>query len=131
VFDDPSGAREFLSSELDTYTVSVGGDYYLFDANLSPFINAGIGWSWVDTNIPSGLPGSVCWWDPWLGYICSSNTPTHDESSFFYSAGAGLRVDFSRRNFLKVGYYRGWADYEKASGSPDNSSVRLELGFSF
>jgi len=90
-----------------------------------------VGWNWVDTNIPSGLPSTACWWDPWLGYICNTNTPTHDESSFFYSAGAGLRWDFSGSSFLKMGYYQGWMDYEKVSGSPDLTSLRLELGFSF
>jgi len=69
----------------------------------------------VDTNIPSGLPSTACWWDPWPGYICNTNTPTHDESSFSYIVGAGFRWDFSGSSFLKLDYYQGWVDYEKVS----------------
>jgi len=131
VLDDPSGTREFLSSSLDSFTASVGGEYYLTTGQLKPFLNGNVGWNRIDTNIPSGQPSIDCWWDPWFGYLCSGNVPTYDESSFYYGVGAGLRFDLSGNMFLKGGLYRNWLDYDNASGSSDVDFLRFELGFSF
>lgn len=125
------GRREFLSAEMDSFNVGFGGDFYFSTGRLSPFINATIGANYIDTNVPSGLPDTVCWWDPWYGYICSSNTPTHDEWSAFYGFGAGLRMDFGRSAFLKGGYYQNYMDFDNASGSNEMETWRIELGFKF
>ena len=30
--------------------------YHLIDGPLTPYVGAGIGWTWIDSNVPSGLP---------------------------------------------------------------------------
>jgi len=64
VLDDAEDTRQFLSIALDSFSASVGGEYYLNSCQLKPFLSANIGWNRIDTNIPSGLPDTVCWWDP-------------------------------------------------------------------
>lgn len=125
------GGIDQLSTELDSWNIGFGGDYYFLTGKFSPFINAGIGANYIDTNVPSGLPDTVCWWDPWYGYICAQDTPTHDEWSYFYSYGAGVRLDFGLSTFVKAGYYESVMDFDNASGSPKFTSWRLELGFKF
>jgi opacity protein-like surface antigen len=125
------GRSEFLSSEMDTFNVGLGGDFYFSTGRLSPFISGVVGANYIDTNIPSGLPDTVCWWDPWYGYVCISDTPTHDEWSFYYGVGAGLRLDFGQSAFIKAGYYQNYMDFDNASGSTEVESYRLELGFKF
>jgi len=56
--------------------------------SLSPL--AGIGWTWIDTNIPDGPPVGGCWWDPWWGYVCTTTYPTKTKSAFSYQATLGV-----------------------------------------
>jgi opacity protein-like surface antigen len=131
ILDDGNNTPVDISSRLDTYRFNVGGEYYLSDNVLSPFVAAGIGWSWIDSNVASGPPETVCYWDPWLGYICTTVRPTYTENTFTYNAGAGLRYDLNGNNFLKLGYYQTWSDFDNADGSSSIGTIRAELGFKF
>lgn len=117
--------------EMDNLTLLFGGDYYLTRGQLSPFINANFGWSWLDSNIPKGRPSTGCWWDPWWGYVCSSYQNTHSENSMFYGLGLGARFDISRKSFVKVGYYETWMDWDNIDGSASLSTFKFEFGWSF
>ena len=57
-------------------------------------MTAGIGWSWVDTNIATEPPEVGCWWDPWYGYICTSWVNTRTLDGLTYQLGVGARYDF-------------------------------------
>lgn len=128
IIDDSDRSRERISSRLDTFSIAVGGDYYFTDEKLSPFVNLNMGYTFINTNIASGPPQGVCWWDPWWGYICDSYVPTYSENSFNYGGGVGLRLDVSRYTFFKLGYYEQVLDINKAKGSPKLSMFKLEVG---
>ena len=132
VLDDGDNTTERYAGRLDDFNLRIGADYYLTSGRIAPFINGNAGWTFVDSNIPSGPPSSVCWWDPWLGYICSSSVPTHTDSSWFYGAGLGLRIDLGRSNFAKITYLETWVDdLNHTTDLPGFSSVRFEFGFSY
>jgi len=50
----------------------------------------------------SGPPGFGCWWDPWLGYICTPCQSTRTSNEFSYQAGVGLRWDVSTAMSLRL-----------------------------
>ncbi len=112
-------------------TFSVNGIFYFLPGNISPFVQGGIGWTYVDTSIPSSYGGgTTCWWDPWYGYVCGSSYPTKTESDWSYSLGVGVRFDLSRTFSLQPSYNRAWIDYARAAGGTPNFDIwRLDFIF--
>ncbi len=120
-----------ISGTLETSTTSVNATYNFLARALTPFVTAGIGRTWVDTNIPDGPPGTVCWWDPWWGYYCSSSVPTKSDSYWSYNVGAGIRWDAKGPYFLRGMLSRQWVDVGGGIGKPDFTQARVEVGIRF
>jgi len=103
---------------------------YNFRKNaFTPFVNAGIGWSKFDSNVPSSPPEVGCWWDPWWGYICVSDWKTYKVSKFSYNLGAGVRWDINNALYTKASYTREFLDVE--NGSIDFDMAIFEFGMMF
>jgi len=103
--------------------------YTLMPKRLSPFVVAGLGWGWFDSNVSTGDVSTGCWWDPWYGYICSSYVSTYGTDAFTYRGGAGLRFDAGEAFFIKAYYNAQWADI--GSETPAFSQIRLDFGALF
>ena len=71
--------------------------WHLMDGPLTPYVGAGLGWTWIDTNVPTGPPVTGCWWDPWWGYVCYTDYPTKTTDAFSYQAILGVRYEFNPR----------------------------------
>lgn len=93
--DDMSVPFVRVTGDLDSSTFQVRGQYNFMARTFTPFIRAGLGSTYIDSNIPDGPPTTGCWWHPWWGYICSTWQPTHDDTVFSYSAGVGLRWELT------------------------------------
>jgi opacity protein-like surface antigen len=117
------------SGRLDAGTTNFNGTYNILKGPITPYVTGGLGWTFIDSNIPSGPPGATCWWDPWWGYVCSGYQPTHTESSFSYNVGAGLRWDVTESFFLKGGVSNLWIDMKNAS--PSFLKWQLTFGLMF
>ena len=115
---------------LDTATVALNLSYYFLDGPLTPFLMGGIGWTFVDSNIPSGPPEGVCWWDPWYGYICTSYQNTYTKDYFSYNLGLGARWDVIPGLFLRGSAGWQWVNLGRA-GTTDFMGGRLDLGYMF
>jgi len=118
------------SGTLDSSTLALNLSYYFLEGPLTPFVLGGIGWTWVDSNVPSGLPETGCWWDPWYGYICTSYQDTYAKDYFSYSLGLGGRWDVTPGFFLRGSVVWQWMDLGKA-GTTDFPGGRLDIGFIF
>lgn len=105
--------------------------YYFGDSALAPYISAGIGWTWIDTNVPSGPPATGCWWDPWYGWVCYTSYPTHTKDAFSYQAGVGLRYEFNYNNYVDFGYTSQWLSVSEADSTPRFDVFSLEFGWMF
>jgi opacity protein-like surface antigen len=127
--DDPSnsGPKSF-TGRLDTSSSLFSGTYNFLDKRFTPYVSGVLGWTFVDTNIPTGPPQNWCWWDPWHGYICSSYIPTKSETDFTYGGALGLRFDVTRTFFLRASYNKLWIDFQHGSAE-DFDVVRLDMGF--
>ncbi len=126
-----TGAEQTFSSRLDSSTIGIGADYYLTKGRVSPYVNVSAGWTFVDTNIPAGLPQSICWWDPWWGYICDTYQPTVGDTEFSYSVALGLRFELSDRMFLRAGVSDYSIDYDNSLSSDNSLITQLDIGFSY
>ncbi|HTQ72811.1 MAG TPA: outer membrane beta-barrel protein [Burkholderiales bacterium] len=123
------GATQTLNGTLDTSTIRFNVIWNMIGkGDITPFAIAGIGSTYVDTNIPYGGP-PVCWYDPWWGYYCSQPTRTAYDVS--YSGALGVRWDIDRNIFLRGLVNRIWLDVGGSIGQPYFDQYRVDLGFKF
>ena len=92
-----SPARQ-VNGQIDWRTIRFFGTFHFLESNFTPFVTAGLGWTYIDTNIPSGPPETWCWY--WYG--CSTFVPTETSTEFSYNAGLGLRLDVGKGVFRFV-----------------------------
>ena len=119
-----------ISGTVESRTIRFLGSYNFSTAAFTPFVTGGLGWTWVDTNIPSGLPENFCWYYPWYGSYCSSYVPTHNTTKFSYNAGAGLRYDYGTGVFRAL-VNQQWVDFGGSYGSSGVTQFRIDFGTKF
>ena len=123
----PVGAR----GSYDTWDIKGNLVYHFLEGPITPYVSAGIGWTFLDTNIPNGAPSTGCWWDPWYGYVCYSTYPTETKNAFSYQASLGVRWDFNYSTFGRLAYTSQWQSFDTANGTPRFDVVSLEIGWMF
>jgi len=126
---NPNLART-ISGTVESRTIRFLGTYHFSEQAFTPYATGGLGWTWVDTNIPSGLPENVCWYYPWWGQYCSTFVPTHNTTKFSYNVGAGLRYDYGRAIF-RAGVNAQWVDFGGSYGSSSVTQYRIDFGTKF
>ena len=101
------------------------------DGPFTPFAEAGIGWTYFDSNVLDSDPIVGCWWDPFWGYICDAFYSTYSDTNFSYHATLGFRWDFSMEMFAKASYR--WLEVDLGSGAakPMMEQALLEIGWRF
>jgi len=122
------GTTRRYSNVLDTSNLSLNAVYYLLSGNITPFVTAGIGVTYVDTNIQNDPGATNCWTDPWYGYVCDYAT-TKTENDLSYNAGIGVRFDIKRQFGVQGSFNRTWIDFSKTSGTPGFDSWRVDFIF--
>jgi len=124
---DQNGATTKATGYLESSTIGLNATYFFMPSGFTPFVTGGIGSTFIDTNIPNGVPSTGCWYDPWYGYICNTYTPTKTQSAFSYTAGAGVRFEMNRVFSVQGSYNKMWIDL--SSGKPDLDVWRLDFVF--
>ena len=124
------GSSGTIHGVLETGTVRFHGTYHLLSGNLTPYVTGGLGWTYIDTNIPAGLPDLICWYYPWYGQYCASYVPTHATTKFSYNAGLGLRLDAGKGVFRLLVNSQ-WADFGGSYGSSNFVQYRIDFGTKF
>jgi opacity protein-like surface antigen len=125
------GVQANASGDIETFVPKVVLNYNILEGPLTPFVNVGAGWAFVDTNIPNSRVQVGCWWDPWWGYICTPYQSTKSFDDFTYQLGAGVRWDINKSYSLRLLYEKHWLDYSKSSSTPDFDQFRLGMAFMF
>lgn len=125
----PGAGGYTARGNVDIGSFMLNATWNILAGPVTPYLQAGIGSTTVDSNIATGPPANYCgWWG--FYYYCGTYVPTATETSFSYNAGAGIRWDFSREMFMRFGAQQQWTDFSGATTSyPSNTVWRLELGF--
>lgn len=124
--DDPVIPPQTIDYKLSKYSHAFNATYHFFDGPLTPFLQAGAGWTKLDSNIIDRPPSTGCWWDPWWGWICNTTWSTYDSTDFSYNAGIGLRWDVNGALYLRGTYNHEWVSLK--SGTLDFDTLTLEAG---
>jgi hypothetical protein len=119
-----------VTSTIESYTVRFFGTFHFSEKDFTPFVTGGLGWTYIDSNIPSGLSEIYCWYYPWYGQYCGAYTPTYSTTKFSYNLGAGLRLDAGKGVFRFLVNYQ-WVDLGGSYGSADTLQYRLDIGTKF
>ena len=128
--NDPTNP-ETISTRMDIFTIQGKGTFNFIDGPFSPYIEASLGWTDVDSNIADGPPVTGCWWDPWWGYICSTFFSTYSETVTSWGAAAGLRYDINQFYSLRLSYGVQELDTGSRSENPQLDMVRAEFAWRF
>jgi opacity protein-like surface antigen len=113
-----------ISGDMESFTPRLNGVFNFMEGPLTPYVIGGVGWSFIDTNIPTGQVSVGCWWDPWWGQICTPYQPTLDVDGFTYELGLGVRWDIGDHYSLKLAYEKSWFELDHASSTPDLDLVK-------
>lgn len=119
-----------IKHKMSIYNSQFNVIYHFMTEQFTPFVQAGAGWSFLDSNIADGPPNTICWWDPWWGYICQGHQNTYDDTRFSYNVAAGIRYELDNSMFFRASYQQNWTTL---SNSDDLSMgmVHLEIGSIF
>ena len=120
-----------INHEVSQFNARIKGNFSFIDGPFTPFLEAGLGWSYFDSNVADGPPITGCWWHPYWGYICENFYSTFTTTQFSYGAGAGLRYEFIGGLFIKASYNYWEMD---GMGKADDAAFeagRIEIGGKF
>jgi len=117
-----------VKHKMSVYSGQFNGTWNIIDGPLTPYLQLGVGWTDIDSNVSDGPPVTGCWWDPWWGYICRNYYSTYSESNLSWGYGAGVRFEFAKTMFVKASINRVEID---AKGSSNYDTAKLELGWMF
>ncbi len=127
--EDPAETPQTIDYKMSKNTHQFNATYNFREKPFTPFIQAGIGVTRLDSNIPSSPPQTGCWWDPWWGYICATEWKTFATTKFSYNLGIGLRWDINNMLYTRASYNREFISVK--SGSLNFDTATLELGLVF
>ncbi|HZM34152.1 MAG TPA: outer membrane beta-barrel protein [Burkholderiales bacterium] len=119
-----------INGSVETFSLRFTGAWHILPGDFTPYLGAGLGWTYIDTNIPAGLPESFCWYYPWYGSYCSTYVPTQTTTQFSYNVGVGLRYDFGR-GVIRAAVEQQYVDFGGSYGSDHLTQYRIELGTKF
>ncbi len=129
--DDDDEDPFSIDHKATIFNGAVNGTYNIMKGNFTPYVQLGLGWTNVDSNVADGPPSTGCWWDPWWGYVCANFYSTYNDTSFSWNAGLGLRYEFQNRMFLKGSVNRIFLDSNQDSADPKLDMWKIELGWMF
>ena len=118
-----------VRGEYEYFTPRVNLNYYFTEGKVTPYVRAGIGYAFIDTNIPNSRVEVGCWWDPWYGQICTPYQSTKSVDEFAYQLGAGVTWKLGPGYALRLGYEKQWIDFGNANSAPDFDQIRLSFEY--
>jgi hypothetical protein len=127
---DDGNDTEKYNGTFYTSHMNLGLTYNLMPARLTPFVKGNLGLTYIDSGIPTGNIGTVCWYDPWWGYYCGPYAQTYTSSQLSYGADLGLRFDITSKVFLKGSVGKSYIDFDNSS-TADFTVYKFIVGFSF
>jgi len=120
-----------IDHTLSQFNGRIKGTLTFLSGPLSPYAEAGLGWTYLDSNVLSGPPITGCWWHPWWGLICDNYYNTFNTTEFTYGGAIGLRYILRGGTTLKLSVNRYWLDVGGAGAEPKLDAARLEVGWAF
>jgi opacity protein-like surface antigen len=127
---DPTNTRQ-VSHSAEQFNARFKGTYNFVDGPVTPFVEIGFGWTYLDSNVVSGPPVTGCWYHPLWGYICQNYYNTFSSTEFSYGASVGVRFELGTGSFIRASYSAYELDISGDAVKPELTSYKLEYGWRF
>ena len=124
--EDTAEPAQTINYELDKKSHMFDVTYNFLDGSFTPYVQAGLGWTKLDSNIISRPPVTGCWWDPWWGWICVTDWKTFSTTEFTWNVGLGLRWDINQMVYSRASWNREFISVD--SGNLDFDTITIEVG---
>ena len=99
---------------------------------VTPFLTAGAGVVFLDTNLESDPPANACWIYPWYGEVCGNKAPRSNLARFTYGVAAGVRYDLPRDlGFIRASVGGEWIHFSEALSPVGYAQFRADFGLRF
>lgn len=128
-FETGIGTRAF-SQDAFISTGKFNVDWNIINRRITPFVTAGIGYQYLETELENTY-GTSCYWDPWYGYVCYSGHYHAWETDFTWNAGAGIRWNILDHLLLKAMAGANWLEYSGAHGVTTQFEAIFSIGWTF
>lgn len=128
---DGIGLPQTVNANLGVDVIHFKGIFNILDSNFTPYVEVGAGWTYVDSNLIEGYSGSVCWWDPWWGYVCNNYYDTYTDTRTSTSYAVGLRWETDSDLVLRASWGVHSIDTSRASEDIDLDTIQLTVGWRF
>ncbi|MGO8927428.1 MAG: outer membrane protein [Limisphaerales bacterium] len=102
-------------------------DYNIINRRLTPFVTAGIGYQYLETESNNRPPGN--YWDPWWGW--QNGHSRGWETDFTGNVGAGIRWNITDQLFIKATIGGQWLGYSGANGTTTQLEGMFAIGWMF
>lgn len=109
------------------YDGQFNGQYNILKGPVTPYLQAGLGWTYMDSNIVKDI-SYYCGGGGYYYPYCRAYANTFDETSFSWNVGLGVRWDIGDYVFMRVAVIQQWID---TSGDPEPLNGRFEVGAMF
>jgi hypothetical protein len=128
-----AGAGYDTTGSMETAAVRVNATWNLLATRVTPFVTAGAGAIFLDTNLDSEPPANACWVYPWYGQVCGAAAPRGTLTRFIYNASIGLRADNvgGKLGFLRIALGGEWMELSEATSTIGYVQARLDFGLRF
>ena len=126
-----AGGTTHISQDAFLQTGRFNVDYNMINRRLTPFITAGFGYQYLETELQHAPPVTDCWWDPFWGWICYSGHQHAYQTDFTWNAGGGLRWNITDNLFIKVTGGATWLEYGGARGITTQLEGFFAIGGTF
>lgn len=124
------GDKENINSNIYMSSFNLAATYNFIDGPFTPYVTGTFGNTFVDSGIPTGDFGNVCYWDPWYGYICRPYASTYTGNKLNYGGSIGVRYDLENMLYFKAGIGKNWIDFDNSS-SNDFTIYDITIGTTF
>jgi opacity protein-like surface antigen len=121
------GGTAHVNQDAFLQTGRLNLDYNLLKGSFTPFVTAGIGYQYLETELKNVPP--VAWWDPWYGWQVGQ--PYVWETDFTWNVGAGVHWNITSRMFLKATVGATWLDYSRAQNITTQLEGILAIGWRY
>jgi opacity protein-like surface antigen len=126
---DSTWGKYKISGEADLMTGNLNLEFNLLDRAFTPYVGGGVGFMYIDTNVPSSAD-IWYWWDPWWGYQSAAVVETHSSTNWTWNATVGLRWDVTRGFFVKASATAMWSKIG-SSGTELFPQYTLNMGWKY
>jgi opacity protein-like surface antigen len=99
---------------------------------VTPFLTAGAGVVFLNTNLESDPPTNACWIYPWYGEVCGDKAPRSNLARFAYGVGVGVRYELPRDlGFIRAFVGGEWIHFSEALSPVGYAQFRADFGLRF